>query len=155
MQGSDEVLDVLNQALTLELTAVNQYFCQSRMCENWGLHKLATKHYEEAIGEMKHADSLIKRILFLEGKPQIARYNAIRVGDDAKEQLEHDLTLERSGVEHYNTAIELCARVKDNGTRALLEPILAESEEHVDWLETQLRLIASLGLDNYLTEQIG
>ncbi len=155
MRGNDEVLDVLNRALTIELTAVNQYFCQSRMCDHWGFHTLAKKHYDESIGEMKHADKLLKRILFLDGTPEIARYDTIRVGGDAKEQLENDLTLELSGVQHYNAAIESCARVKDNGTREFLEPILAESEAHVDWLETQLRLIARIGLDNYLTEQMG
>ena len=155
MRGNDEVLDVLNRALTIELTAVNQYFCQSKMCGNWGFHKLAKKHYEESIGEMKHADKLIERILFLEGAPESARYDVIRVGTDVKEQLDNDLKLELGGVQHYNAAIELCTRLKDNGTRDILEPILAESEEHVDWLETQLRLIASIGMENYLTEQIG
>ena len=155
MRGADEIIDVLNRALTVELTAINQYFCQSRMCDKWGFHKLAKKHYEESIGEMKHADKIIQRILFLEGIPEIARYDVIRVGADVKEQLENDLKLELGGVQHYNSAIELCTRLKDNGTRDALEPILAESEEHVNWLEMQLRLIASVGLDNYLTEQIG
>lgn len=155
MRGDDEVLDVLNRALTIELTAINQYFCQSKMCGNWGFHRLAKKHYEESIGEMKHADKLIERILFLEGAPEIARYDVIRVGTDVKEQLDNDLKLELAGVQHYNAAIELCTRLKDNGTRDILEPILAESEEHVNWLETQLRLIASIGIENYLTEQIG
>lgn len=155
MRGNDEVLDVLNRALTIELTAINQYFCQSKMCGNWGFHKLAKKHYEESIGEMKHADKIIERILFLEGALEIARYDVIRTGTDVKEQLDSDLKLELGGVQHYNAAIELCTRLKDNGTRDILEPILAESEEHVDWLETQLRLIASIGMENYLTEQIG
>lgn len=125
------------------------------MCGNWGFHKLAKKHYEESIGEMKHADKIIERILFLEGALEIARYDVIRTGTDVKEQLDSDLKLELGGVQHYNAAIELCTRLKDNGTRDILEPILAESEEHVDWLETQLRLIASIGMENYLTEQIG
>jgi bacterioferritin len=155
MRGHDEIIDSLNRALTIELTAINQYFCQSRMCANWGFQKLAKKHYEEAIGEMKHAERLIDRILLLEGTPEIARYDVIRVGADVKDQLENDLRLELSGVQHYNAAIELCARLKDNGTREVLEPILAESEEHVHWLETQLHLIERVGLENYLTEQIG
>ena len=155
MRGHDEVIDVLNRALTIELTAINQYFCQSRMCANWGFQKLAKKHYEESLGEMKHADKLIERILFLEGTPEIARYDVIRVGADVKDQLENDLKLELGGVQHYNAAIELCTRLKDSGTREVLAPILTESEEHVHWLETQLGVIEKVGIDNYLTEQLG
>jgi len=154
MQGKPEVIDALNQALTIELTAINQYFCQAKMCMNWGFRKLGAKHYEESIGEMKHAEKLIDRILFLEGVPEIARYDVIRVGTDVKEQFENDLKLESRGVALYNEAIDLCGRVKDNGTRDILEEILADSEEHVDWLETQLNLIEQVGLQNYLTEQI-
>jgi bacterioferritin len=155
MKGDPQILEVLNRALTVELTAINQYFCQAKMCKNWGYQVLATKHYHESLGEMKHAEKLIDRIIFLEGVPEIARYDVIRVGTDVKEQFQNDLQLEMSGVKHYNYAIDLCARLKDNGTRDLLEPILAESEEHVDWLETQLHLIESVGLQNYLTEQMG
>ena len=155
MRGNDEVMDALNRALTIELTAINQYFCQARMCDNWGFHKLGKKHYDESIGEMKHADKIIERILFLEGTPEIARYDVIRVGGDVKEQLENDLKLELGGVQHYNGAIELCIRIKDHGTREILDQILKESEEHVNWLETQLGLIQKVGLDNYLTEQMG
>lgn len=155
MQGIPEVIDVLNRALTVELTAINQYFCQAKMCKNWGFHKLAAKHYEESMGEMKHAEKLIDRILFLEGTPEIARYDVIRVGTDVKEQFENDLALEMKGVAAYNALIELCMRLKDNGTRELVAPILVESEEHVDWLETQLGLIGAVGLQNYLTEQMG
>jgi bacterioferritin len=155
VQGNPEVIEALNRALTVELTAINQYFCQAKMCQNWGYQKLGRKHYEESIGEMRHAEKLIDRILFLEGVPEIARYDVIRVGSDVKEQFENDLRLELSGVQHYNQAIDLCARVKDGGTREILEAILAESEEHVDWLEQQLHLIDAVGLQNYLTEQIG
>src|SRR6266699_2645907 len=155
MQGKPEVIEALNRALTIELTAINQYFCQAKMCQNWGLYKLGKKHYEESLGEMKHAEKLIDRILFLEGVPEIARYDVIRVGTDVKEQFENDLKLEMGGVRHYNAAIELCAQLKDNGTRELLEPILVESEEHVDWLETQLHLFETVGMQNYLTEQMG
>ena len=155
MKGDPQVLEGLNWALTVELTAINQYFCQAKMCKNWGFNKLAKKHYEESLGEMKHAEKLIDRILFLEGVPEIARYDVIRVGTDIKEQFENDLRLEMSGVKHYNHAIELCTRLQDNGTREILEPILTESEEHVDWLETQLGLIEAVGLQNYLTEQMG
>ncbi len=155
MKGNPEVIEALNWALTVELTAINQYFCQAKMCKNWGFTKLAQKHYHESLGEMKHAEMLIDRILFLEGVPEIARYDVIRVGTDIKEQFQNDLQLEMKGVQSYNNLIELCSRVKDNGSRDLVEPILRESEEHVDWLETQLGLIEAVGLQNYLTEQIG
>ena len=155
MKGDPLVLEALNRALTVELTAINQYFCQAKMCMNWGYRKLGKKHYEESMGEMKHAEILIDRILFLEGVPEIARYDVIRVGDDVKEQFENDLKLELGGVTHYNAAIDLCVKQKDYGTREVLAPILTESEEHVDWLETQLGLIDSVGVQNYLTEQIG
>jgi bacterioferritin len=154
MNGDPQVLDALNRGLTIELTAINQYFCQARMCDNWGFSKLGKKHYEESISEMKHADAIIKRILFLDGVPEIARYDVIRVGTDVKEQLENDLKLELAGVQTYNAAIDLCVRVKDSGTRELLERILTESEESVDWLETQLSLIETIGLENYLTEHM-
>jgi len=155
MQGDPQVVEALNRALTIELTAINQYFCQAKMCQNWGYRKLGKKHYEESLGEMKHAEKLIDRILFLEGVPEIARYDVIRVGTDVKEQFENDLKLELGGVKHYNEAITLCSQLKDHGTREVLEPILTESEEHVDWLEIQLGLIDSLGLQNYLAEQMG
>lgn len=155
MQGNQDVIDALNRALTIELTAINQYFCQAKMCMNWGFMKLGRKHYEESMGEMRHAEKLIDRILFLEGVPEIARYDVIRVGADVKEQFENDLKLETAGAAHYNEAIELCTRVKDNGSRELMEPILVESEEHAHWLESQLGLIQAVGLQNYLAEQIG
>jgi bacterioferritin len=155
MKGDAQILDSLNRALTIELTAINQYFCQAKMCKNWGFLKLAGKHYEESIGEMKHAEKLIDRILFLEGVPEIARYDVIRVGTNVQEQFENDLALELGGVKHYNELIDLCIKKKDNGTRDLVDPILAESEEHVDWLETQLSRIKSVGIENYLTEQMG
>ena len=155
MKGDPQVIEALNRALTVELTAINQYFCQAKMCKNWGFQKLAKKHYEESMGEMKHAEKLIDRVLFLEGVPEIARYDVIRVGTNVKEQFENDLVLEMNGVKLYNQLIELATRLKDNGSRELVEPILVESEEHVDWLETQLGLIEAVGLQNYLTEQMG
>ncbi len=155
MQGKSEVIDALNGALTIELTAINQYFCQAKMCMNWGYRRLGAKHYEESMGEMKHAEKLIDRILFLDGVPEIARYDIIRVGTDVKEQFEYDLKLETKGVNAYNEGIDLCSKLKDNGTRELLATILVESEEHVDWLETQLHLISQVGLQNYLQTQIG
>src|SRR5215217_3194670 len=154
MQGNPAIIDALNAALTIELTAINQYFVQAKMCRNWGFGKLGKKHYEESIGEMKHAEKLIDRIIFLEGVPEIARYDVIKVGIDVKEQLENDLALETSGVNTYNEAITLAAQVKDNGSRELMNEILVDSEEHVDWLEAQLNLIQTIGLEHYLAEQI-
>jgi len=155
MKGDEKVIEALNNALTVELTAINQYFIQAKMCGNWGYKRLAGKHFEESIGEMKHAEKLIDRILFLDGIPNIARYNPIRVGKTVPEQFENDLQLESDGVKLYNEAVDLCSTVKDGGSRELLEKILVESEEHVDWLETQLSLIKAIGLENYLSEQIG
>lgn len=155
MKGDPKIIDALNAGLTIELTAINQYFCQAKMCKNWGYNKLAAKHYEESIGEMKHAEKLIDRILFLEGVPEIARYDVIRVGTDVKEQFENDLVLESRGVKAYNDAVALATQIKDTGSRELLAGILVESEEHVDWLETQLGLIDQLGLQLYLQHQVG
>jgi bacterioferritin len=155
MKGDAKVIELLNKALTNELTAINQYFIQAKMCMNWGYMKLGKKHYEESIGEMKHAEMIIDRILFLEGIPEIARYDVIRAGADVKNQFEVDLKLESTAVTVYNEIIDHCAKVKDNGSRELMERILVESEEHVDWLETQLDLIEKVGIQNYLTEQIG
>ena len=154
MKGNDQVIDGLNRALTIELTAINQYFVQSKMCKNWGVMRLAAKHYEESIGEMKHADKIIERVLFLDGVPEIARYDVIRVGTDVKEQFENDLALEKRGVNAYNEAMTLATQLKDNGSRELMAGILVDSEEHVDWLEAQLHLIATVGLQNYLAEQM-
>jgi len=155
MKGDAKVIEALNRALTTELTAINQYFVQAKMLKNWGYLALAKKMHEESIGEMKHADRIIERILFLEGIPNIARYDVIRVGKDVREQLQNDLKLEMTGVKGYNETIELCIKVKDSGTRELLEEILVSSEDHVDWLETQLGLIDSVGLQNYLAEKLG
>lgn len=155
MQGQSAIIDALNGALTIELTAINQYFCQAKMCKNWGYHKLANKHYHESLGEMKHAEMIIDRILFLEGVPEIARYDVIRVGTTIPEQFEHDLALETKGVKAYNAGVAQAAQAGDNGTRELMERILLESEEHVDWLETQIGLIKEIGLQLYLTSQLG
>jgi bacterioferritin len=154
MHGNPQMIDALNAALTIELTAINQYFVQAKMCKNWGFEKLGKKHYHESIGEMKHAEKLIDRIIFLEGVPEIARYDVIRVGTDVKEQFENDLVLEKRGVQTYNEAMTLAMQLQDNGSRELMADILVESEEHVDWLETQLHLIATIGLENYLAEQM-
>lgn len=155
MQGDQRIIEALNRALTIELTAINQYFIQAKMCKNWGFNRLANKHYHESIGEMKHAEKLIDRILFLEGVPEIARYDVIRAGGHVKEQFEYDLELESRGVRTYNEAIQLCLEVHDSGSRELLAGILVESEEHVDWLETQLSVIQSVGIENYLAQYLG
>ncbi|MBM4075763.1 MAG: bacterioferritin, partial [Planctomycetes bacterium] len=155
MQGKQAVIDALNAGLTIELTAINQYFVQSKMCRNWGLNKLADKHYVESMGEMKHAEKLIDRIIFLEGVPEIARYDVIRVGTTVQEQLENDLALESKGVNAYNAAIQICLDNNDSGSRELLATILVESEEHVDWLESQLDLINKIGIQLYMSHQMG
>ena len=155
MKGDAKVIRHLNLVLTNELTAIDQYFLHAKMFKHWGFGKLAAVERKESIDEMNHADALMERILFLEGVPEIARYDVIRVGTDVKEQFANDLKLELNGVKLYNDVIELCQQRKDHGTRELVEPILTESEEHVDWLETQLHLIDQVGLQNYLTEQMG
>ena len=131
MKGNPQVIDALNRALTIELTAINQYFCQAKMNQNWGFLHLYKKHYEESLGEMKHAEKLIERILFLEGVPEIARYDVIKVGTDVKEQFTYDLALEMNGVKTYNQAIELCTTLKDNGTRELRLHVTADVEFQV------------------------
>lgn len=155
MKGNDKVIDVLNAGLTIELTAINQYFIQAKMCRDWGFHKLAAHHYEESMEEMKHAELLIDRILFLEGVPEIARYDVIRVGADVKAQLENDLLLEVNAVKTYNGGVQLAAEVGDAGSKEIMERIVVESEESVDWIETQLHQISTIGLELYLAGQVG
>ncbi|MFP6768620.1 MAG: bacterioferritin [Planctomycetaceae bacterium] len=155
MQGIPAVIDALNAGLTIELTAINQYFVQAKMCQNWGLQRLGAKHLAESVDEMKHAEQLIERIIFLEGVPEIARYDVIRVGSTVKEQFENDYQLEVNGVTTYNEGISLCLAENDGGSRDLMEKLLVGSEEHVDWLESQLELIETMGLENYLVTQVG
>ena len=155
MKGNEKIIEALNAGLTIELTAINQYFIQSKMCKDWGFNKLASHHYAESIEEMKHAEYLIDRILFLEGVPEIARYDVIRVGSDVKEQLENALQLELNAVRTYNEGVSLAAEVGDAGSKEIMERIVVESEESVDWLETQLHLIATTGLELYLAGQVG
>ena len=155
MKGNDRIIEVLNAGLTIELTAINQYFVQAKMCKDWGFYKLAAHHYEESIEEMKHAELLIDRILFLEGVPEIARYDVIRVGSDVKEQLDNDLLLEVNAVNTYNDGVLLASEVGDTGSREIIERIVVESEESVDWLETQLHQIKSIGMELYLAGQAG
>jgi bacterioferritin len=155
MKGSQKVIDAMNAGLTIELTAINQYFIQGKMCKNWGLERLAAHHVGESIEEMKHAEMLIDRILFLDGVPEIARYDVIRVGNDVLEQLQNDLKLEMGASKTYNAAIHLCGEEKDSVSKQVMELILKESEDSIDWLETQLDLISKIGIQNYLQSQIG
>ena len=155
MQGASRVIDALNGGLTIELTAINQYFVQAKMCRNWGFNKLGDKHWHESMGEMKHAEMLIDRIIFLDGVPEIARYDVIRVGATVPEQFDNDLALEMKGVLAYRDAIQICEAEKDAASRDMLTHILKESEEHVDWLEAQLGLIQAMGLEIYLGHQMG
>jgi bacterioferritin len=154
MKGVTEVIDLLNELLTHELTAINQYFIHSRMCSNWGYQHLAEKKRHESIGEMKHADKVIERILFLEGVPNMQRLNPVRVGQSVLEQHQADRALELQAIERLNRGIALATDKGDNGTRALLESILREEEEGLDWLESQLHLIEEVGIQQYLSEQI-
>jgi bacterioferritin len=154
MKGSDKVIECLNELLTAELTAINQYFIHAKMCENWGFSKLHKHVYEESIDEMKHADDLIERILFLEGVPNVQRYNKVNVGETVKEQFELDLAMEYEAVKRFRDGIKLARDHADESTAELLEHMLVSEEKHVDWLETQLGLIAQVGLENYLSTQI-
>lgn len=155
MKGNEEVITVLNEVLTSELTAINQYFIHSKMCEDWGFLKLAAKKREEAMEEMKHADIVIARILFLEGVPNMQRYFPVKVGEDAVEQHRLDLEVEYDAVKRLNAGIELCRKMSDNTTRQLLESILQQEEEGIDWLEAQLHLVETVGKERYLAEQLG
>lgn len=154
MQGNSEVVEALNDVLTAELTAINQYFVHAKMRRNWGFEKLAKKAYEESIGEMKDADKLIERILFLEGIPNLQRLHTVRVGETPVEQLELERDTEKAAVERLNRAIALCRERSDEGTCHLLIEILEGEEESLDWLETQLHLVATLGAERYLAEQL-
>ncbi|HET6417687.1 MAG TPA: bacterioferritin [Polyangiales bacterium] len=155
MKGNDEVIQVLNEVLTSELTAINQYFIHSKMCEDWGFEKLAAKKRAESIEEMKHADIVIARILYLEGVPNMQRYFPVKVGEDAVEQHRLDLAVEYDAVKRLNAGISLCREKGDNGTRDLLETILKDEEEGIDWLEAQLHLVETVGRERYLSEQMG
>ncbi|MFW5877133.1 MAG: bacterioferritin [Myxococcota bacterium] len=155
MQGDTDVIELLNSVLTAELTAINQYFVHYKMCQNWGYGLLAKKKYDESIEEMKHADDVIERILFFDGTPNMQRMNPVRVGENVVEQHELDLEIELESRERLNEGIELCRRKGDNGTRTLLERILHDEEEAIDWLESQLHLIKEVGRERYLAEHIG
>jgi bacterioferritin len=149
------VTDYLNRVLKNELTAINQYFLHAKMMEDWGFKRLAAKEREESIDEMKHADELMERILFLEGLPNLQDLGKLYVGEDVKEMLECDLKLEMEGLPLLREAVAHCEKVGDYGSRALFQSILRSEEEHVDWIETQLELIDKTGLQNYLQSQMG
>lgn len=154
MRGDPEVLELLNEVLTSELTAVNQYFIHYRMLENMGYERLSKKKREESVEEMHHADELIKRILFLEGVPNMQRLSPVKVGEEPVEMHTVDLELEKDAVGRLNRGIALATAKGDNGTRALLESILKNEEDAVDWLETHLHLVKELGRERYLAEQM-
>jgi bacterioferritin len=154
MQGSPAVLEVLNEVLTAELTAVNQYFVHAKMCGNWGYERLASKLWDESIDEMKDADAVIERILYLGGVPNMQRLGSVAVGETVAEQLEVAAELERAAVARYNRGIAVCVAEGDNGTRELFERQLRGEEAHLDWIESQLELIHQVGLENYLAQQI-
>ena len=154
MKGDPEVIQVLNDVLCAELTAINQYFIHAMMCDNWRLKRLAKHMREESIGEMKHAEDVIDRILYLDGVPNMQKYMKINVGKTVPEQFAADLEVEYQAVPRLNKGVEVARAHGDNGTRALLEKILADEEEHVDWLEAQLGLIKEMGAENYLAQQM-
>ena len=154
MKGHDQVIQLLNDVLTAELTAVNQYWIHARMCENWGYRRLWEKIRAESLDEMKHADRLVERILNLEGVPNLQRLGKVNVGQTVKEQFRLDLEVEEAAIKALNAGIETARSLGDNGTRELLESILEGEEEHANWLEAQLTLIDQVGEANYLAQQI-
>jgi bacterioferritin len=154
MKGDPKVIDLLNEVLTAELTAINQYFLHAELCEHWGYKRLHAQVRKESIEEMKHAEKVVHRILYLDGLPNLQRLGKISVGQTVPEQLKVDLALELDSVQRLNAAIEQCRLAGDNGTREILERILHEEEEHVDWAETQLEAIRQVGEQNYLAEQL-
>jgi bacterioferritin len=155
VKGHDEVVDLLNDVLTGELTAINQYFVDAKMLDNWGYRRLAKRFRDDSMDEMRDAEQLIERILYLEGVPNLQRLGPVRVGEDVAEKLGLALETEREAIDRLNGGIALCSERSDNGSRELLEGILNGEEEHADWLETQLELIRQISLQHYLARQIG
>lgn len=154
MKGDPQIIDLLNDVLTAELTAVNQYWLHGRMCENWGYERLWKKYRHESIEEMQHADELIARVLYFDGVPNVQRYGKVNIGETVPEMFDLDLQVEFAAVDRLNKGIALCRDKGDNGSRALLEKILVAEEEHIDWLEAQKDQIAQMGLENFLTQQV-
>ena len=155
MKGNASVIETLNALLSDELTAINQYMVQSEMCANWGYERLHKSLEKRAIDEMKHAEKLIGRIIFLEGTPTVNKLNAINIGGDVERIHKNDHTSEAAAVKAYNEGIKRCQQAADNGSRELLESILKDEENHIDWLEAQLDQIRQMGIQNYLAEQAG
>ena len=154
MRGDQKVLDLLNDVLTAELAAISQYFLHAEMCENWGYQRLHGKIRSESIGEMKHAEALVHRILFLDGLPNLQRLGKLNIGQNVPEMFRADMDLELDAIKRLNAGIEQCRLAADNGSRELLERILKEEEEHLDWIETQLEAIRQVGEAPYLAEQL-
>jgi bacterioferritin len=154
VKGDTAIIEALNEVLTAELTAINQYFIHHKMCEDWGYERLAKKKREESLEEMKHADAVIGRILYFDGVPNMQRLSPVRIGENPVEQHKLDLALESEAVDRLNKAVALCREKGDNGSRELLEDILVNEEESVDWLEAQLHIIEEIGKEQYLAEQI-
>ncbi len=154
MRGSPEVIDFLNEALTAELTAINQYFAASKIASNWGYERLASQYREESMEEMRDADRLIERILLLDALPNMQRLGAVMIGETVPEQLSLDRQLEEAAIERYRNGVRLCLDHGDAGTRELLEHLLVGEEEHLDWIETQQSLIEDIGVERYLQSQI-
>ena len=154
MQADADIIELLNDVLTAELTAINQYFIHAKMCDNWGYHRLAEHGRDESIDEMKHAERLIERILYFDGVPNMQRLYPVRVGETVPEQFDVDAALEYEAVERLNRGIAASVEKGDNGTRELLAEILVSEEDHIDWLETQQETIRQIGLENYLAQQL-
>jgi bacterioferritin len=154
MKGKTKIIDTLNLLLADELTAINQYMVQSEMCANWGYDRLHEAAEKRAIDEMKHAEKLIARLLFLEGRPLVGTLNKIHIGDTVEAQHQNDHESEMGAIKAYNEGIKLCVELGDNGTREMLESILKDEEDHLDWLEAQIDQIAQLGIPAYLAEQL-
>jgi len=154
VKGDAKVLAVLQEVLKAELTAINQYFLHAEMCENWGYERLANYVRKESIDEMKHAEILLERMLYLDASPNMSDYFKINIGPTVKEQIKNDLQVEYDAVKRLNAGIETCVNASDNASRELLEEILTDEEEHIDWLEAQLQCISDMGIENYLAEQM-
>lgn len=154
MKGSQAIIDALNSVLTKELTAINQYFLHARMLQNWGLDKLGRLEYKASIDEMKHADELVKRILFLEGLPNLQKIDRIKIGQTIEEVMQCDLEVEYAAVPHLKACIQIAEKEFDYVSRDLFMHILASEEEHVDWLETQISLVKQIGIQNYIQSQL-
>lgn len=155
MQGSPTIIEFLNEALTAELTAINQYFAHSKLCESWGWQRLAAKYREESFEEMRDAEHVIDRIILLDGMPNMQRMGSVRIGENVQEQLDVDRDLELAAIERYRRGVALAVEEGDPGTGALLERLVVGEEEHLDWIDTQLTMIRDIGIERYTQHQIG